>query len=89
VNILIQKYKKLLGNDINKCKLHTIYHSEMYFFWRYAQDYKIEKIVESGTYLGFSAKRLRKLFDCPIITFEKVKKNYEKVERVKGVEYRF
>lgn len=61
----------------------------MYFFWKYAQEYKIDKIVESGTYLGFSAKRLRKLFDCPITTFENDEENYENAKKVAGVEYRF
>ena len=87
---LIEEYKKLLGNTLKTRDDHSIYHSEMYLFWKFAQDYDVRKILESGTYMGSSAKRLKKLFPkCEIITYESDPGHYKRIKKVKGIKYVF
>jgi len=83
----IAEYKRLLG-DLQRGN-HSIYSSEMFHFWRAAYPNHPERIVESGTYLGSSAKRLRRLFpEAEIITFELSKGHFKRAEKVDGVDYR-
>ena len=86
---LIAEYKKLLGDCVAEYNNHSIYHSELFFFWRFAKKYNVERIVESGTYHGSSIARLRKLFpDAELITFELRKGHYKRIQRVENVDYR-
>lgn len=84
---LLQEYKDRVGDlPIGE---HSIYPSEMFLFWWVAASYNPTRIVESGTYLGSSTRRLRVLFPaCEIITFDNDKKNYKNAERVSSVDYR-
>ena len=84
---LIAEYKRLLGKTIRGN--HSIYASEMYHFWKYAQDFDVRRIVESGTYHGSSIARLRMLFPkAELITFEFRKGHFNRIKRVDGVDYR-
>jgi len=72
----IEKYRELLGDYLNRYEEHSIYPSELYFFWKFAQGHPLSTIVESGTYYGFTTRRLRLLFpDCHIRTYEKDKEH--------------
>jgi len=87
---LIKEYKELLGDYIDIRDYHSIYHSEMYLFWKYAQDYDVKRILESGTYMGSSTARLRKVFpDAEIITYESDPNHYKRCKKVKGVKHVF
>ena len=84
---LIAEYKRLLGDSVRGN--HSIYASEMFLFWKEASKHNPKRILESGTYLGSSAKRLRLLFpDVEIITFEISKGHFKQAEKVDGVDYR-
>jgi len=86
---MIEKFRELLGEDAEKYDNHSIYNSEMYCFWKFAQDHDVKRIVESGTYHGSSIRRLRKLFpDADITTFELRKGHFDRIIKVGGVDYR-
>jgi len=69
-------YKSLV--DIKKYQRKGIYHSELFLFWKLAKKLGVNRIVESGTYYGFTANRLAKLFpECRIITYEFRKKRWK------------
>ena len=71
-----KQYKSLV--DIKKYERKGIYHSELFLFWKLAKELNVNQIVESGTYYGFTANRLEKLFpDCDIVTYELVPKRWE------------
>lgn len=79
---MISKFKELLGDSINSYQKRSVYHSELYFFWKYSQGYEFDSILESGTYKGFSTNRLKYLFPfCDIITFEKEKSYYDELDK--------
>jgi len=60
-------------------KKHSITIPELKWFKTYSKKFKINRIIESGTYHGTSAIRLSRLFPkCKIITFEKIKRNYKR-----------
>ena len=74
----INLYRKALGSLIDTHEEHSIYHSELYLFWKMCKEYKIDHIIESGTYKGFSTKRLIRLFpDIKIETYERDRGYYE------------
>lgn len=77
-------YKKLV--NIKAYERKAIYHSELYLFWKLARKMGIKRIVESGTYYGFTANRLARLFpDCEIISYEYREKRYRiALTRCKG-----
>ena len=86
---MIEEFKKLMGDDLKTYDNHSIHHSEMYLFWKFAQKHNVRRILESGTYHGSSARRLRLLFpEAEIITFELREGHYKRIKRVKGVDYR-
>ena len=71
-----KQYKSLV--DITKYERKSIYHSELFLFWKLAKELGVNRIVESGTYYGFTANRLEKLFpECRIITYEYRQKRWE------------
>lgn len=73
-------YKSLI--DIRKYERKGIYHSELFMFWNLAKELGVDQIVESGTYCGFTANRLAKLFpECKIITYEFRQKRWEIAKR--------
>lgn len=77
----MQEYIKALGDLINQYEERSIYHSELYLFWKWCKQYKIDHIIESGTYKGFSTKRLIKLFpDVKIETYERDRGYYEALD---------
>ncbi|MCP4651123.1 MAG: hypothetical protein GY853_13740 [PVC group bacterium] len=87
---LIKKYKKLLGDYIEIRDDHSIYNSEMYLFWKFAQDYDVKRVLESGTYMGSSIARLKRLFpDAEMITYESDPAHYKRCKKIKGVKYVF
>lgn len=82
----IDEFKELLGDYLDKYSKRSIYNSELYVFWRHVLKYKIDRIVESGTFMGESARRLRRIFpDAEIITFEMRKEYYDQCGDIKGV----
>lgn len=78
----MQEYIKALGDLINQYEERSIYHSELYLFWKWCKQYKIDHIIESGTYKGFSTLRLEKLFpECLIETFERDRGFWEEANK--------
>jgi len=79
--LLLAKYKELLGEWYAKSEPHSISAWEMFFFYRYAHDKPIKRIVESGTYKGYSAFRLSLLFpSVEVVSFDK-RKRHMKIAR--------
>jgi len=77
---MIKKYKELV--NIKKYRVKGIFHSELYLFWTLAKSLKVNRIVESGTFHGFTANRLARLFpECEIYTYEYKKDRYDKALR--------
>ena len=73
-------YKALV--NIKKYQRKGIYHSELYLFWTLAKNMDIDTIVESGTYFGFTANRLAKLFpECRIVTYELSKERWKTAKK--------
>lgn len=65
----VAEFMQGMGDMLNKYEQKAIYHSELYQFCKYAQDYDL--IVESGTFHGFTAERLARIFpDKPIVSYE-------------------
>jgi len=57
---------------------HTISLKELKWFHSHAKGLKINRLIESGTYVGTSAIRLSRLFKCKVVTYEKRKRRYLK-----------
>ena len=85
---LIKDFKKLLGDEINRYDEHSIYNSQLFALWLYSQSFSVNRIVESGTYMGSSSRRLRKIFpDVEIFSYEYDKAHFIRAEHSKGVKY--
>ena len=69
--MLIETYKKQIGTMLDGYEPKGIYHSELCRFCEDVVIHACDNIVESGTYLGYTAIRLAKMFPkMTIITFE-------------------
>jgi len=70
--MLIDRYRERLGSMLYHYEPKAIYHSELCNFCEEVFINNCTRIVESGTYLGYTAIRLAKVFpEIEIITFEK------------------
>jgi len=75
--MLIDRYRERLGPMLDGYEPKAIYHSELCNFCEEVFINFCTKIVESGTYLGYTAIRLAKVFpEIEIVTFEKDTERY-------------
>jgi hypothetical protein len=66
------RFDDILGEYADKPDDKSIMLYELEAFWEFSKDFIINRIVESGTYKGLTAKRLSLLYpDCKIYSFEK------------------
>jgi len=79
----VEEFKALLGDDLYAFDSEAMNPSEVFFVWRAAVGVGVDRIVESGTYKGKTAKRLSLVLPkCQIVTFErKVKRQHKNAKR--------
>lgn len=89
----IQEYKTCIGSANDTDHRASIAPSELYFVWKMSRFFTVETVVESGTYLGWSALRYRYLWPkARITTIDKRKRNVVLAQRLhvgKNIEFFF
>lgn len=78
----MSEFLELLGDFANVPDDKSIMLDELEFFWYFSKSYRLDRIIESGTYKGLTAKRLSLLYPkCQIISFEKRKERFLKIPK--------
>jgi hypothetical protein len=87
----VDEFKRLLGDSLYLFDTEAMLPSEVFFIWRAALAIGVDRIVESGTYKGKTAKRLSlALPKCQIVTFErKVKRQHKNAKRYRDTDIVF
>lgn len=88
----LRSFEQRLGSMCHVPDDKSILLHELWAFWDFSQQFVLNRIVESGTYKGLTAKRLSLLYPhCKIYSFEKRKERFfaiPKEHRAKNLQYR-
>lgn len=73
----LRSFEQRLGSMYHVPDDKSILLHELCAFWNFSQQFALNRIVESGTYKGLTAKRLSLLYPhCKIYSFEKRKERF-------------
>jgi hypothetical protein len=73
-------FEERLAHMLHKPDDKSVMLHELRAFWEFSKPFVLDRIVESGTYKGLTAKRLSLLYpNCKIYSFEKRRERYNAI----------